>query len=378
MLKLVYGCLAFSLVAGVIIFVAAAGQDHGFRGMTKSMGDAITQDAKVLDADRYGAITQTGNGHVAGFTRDGDKKWSVDFDRFAESPANPYGAGAEDALAWCIDDASSCPGGILRIGARYESVGGASPELAAALNSKPQDQAGLLAVPQSDQAFVRVTEEGSGNAVLALLGEQATTFPITDPKVVQPRVESSSALVGSGGEKIGEVSWLKREGSTWRKARGTITEPGLQNACSSDSEIATVSTRVRIFDSIDAEGKTIGERVSGGVCTFTYNLTVTVVFNSAASPESVQVANYKRDGTLNWKKDLGAQKLLSSSGSPYVVAQKADGTLTVYSVFDGRILMTKQLTSVPFVGPDGSVVSAGRDGDPIWLMQGKGPETRFR
>jgi len=56
-----------------------------------------------------------------------------------------------------------------------------------------------------------------------------------------------------------------------------------------------------------------------------------------------------------------------------VVAQAADGTLTAIDAITGRTIVERQIVGQPFVGNDGSIVVANRQGEPEWLHVGKAP-----
>lgn len=367
MLKLVYGCLAFSAVAGVLLIVSAANQGPAFRGPTKVMNDALAQGAKVLAADASGAVTQTGNGRVAGWTRSGEQLWSVSFDRFAEGPDNPFGAGAVDAAAWC---AGGCPNALVAIRDEFTAHGGASAKLAGALTKLRLGADAILAVPGGDQAFIRAAVEGrEGTQLMWLQDDGSSRLPVANPSLVQAAQRGTRILAGSvtGG---GTIQRFTRSGRAWRSAGPPIFERGVQNAClSADGEwIGAISARVQMFTFGGAQVMTAGQQVAGGTCTVDRS-GLTAVFNPAGAPQDVGAARFALSGRRLWVRNFGAQQLLSPAGSPRVVVRAADGTITVAGAKTGRTIATHKYAEAPYASADGSVVAADRDGSPHWLAQ---------
>ncbi|MGK2878422.1 MAG: hypothetical protein ACSLFF_07595 [Solirubrobacterales bacterium] len=370
MLKLVYGCLAFSLIAGVLIVIAAAQDGKGFHGMSMSMGDALSEGAKVLDADRNGVITQTGNGRVTGFKRDGSELWSTSYDRFEEDPSNPDGADANDATAWC---SGACPNALVEYDTGYTAFGTASRPLADALTtvrSRPED---VLALSTDNAAFIRMIRDGTSEPRLYVLEPGRTPSPMTavSPGEVQPVQPTDLAVVGSAVAKVGTLSQLVRSGGIWRVAGRSTTESELKNICVSDDGdwIGAVSTRVRRFSNVGSPTRALGPAVTGGTCRVD-NKGITAVVTPKADASSVEAMRYSANGRLLWVHSFGAQRLLSPAGSPHVVAQAADSTVTAIDAVSGRKALSVEVASIPFVGEDGSVVIADRAGAPEWLLDG--------
>lgn len=372
MLKLIYGCLAFSLIACVLLFVAAAQEGEGFHGMTKSMGDALADGATVLAATRDGAVTQTGNGKVSGFMRNGSEVWSTKYNRFAESPRNPYGAGANDATAWCEGD---CPSTLVEFDGNFEVFGGASESLPQGLNplrTKPED---VLAIGQMATALIRVFAEGSSQPRLFSVApqRQPRALGAINPSGIQPVQPRFHAVVGSAKGKVGFLNQLVFSDNDWNIAGRSLREAELKNVCVSDTEtwVGSVSTRIRRFEFGDAPGPAIGPVVTGGTCTVD-DLGITAVFTPKSAPTAVVAARFARSGRMLWNHNFGAQRLLSDAGSSYVVAQSQDGTVTAVDSVSGRVAYRAKVVGAPFVGPDGSIVTANRKGKPQWLLNGGG------
>ncbi|MBJ7355132.1 MAG: hypothetical protein JHC98_09920 [Thermoleophilaceae bacterium] len=371
MLKLVYGCLAFSLVACIFLFVAAARSGDGFHGMTKSMGDALNSGATVLDADRDGAITQTGNGKVAGYRRSGDETWSTKFDRFKETPSNPYGAGANDATAWCM---TACPTALVGFESGYSAFGGVSERFVDELNKLSPKSEDVMALTGRDTAFLRVSPPTNATPQLYVLESSGrfTLLGVLNPSEVQPVQPRDRAVVGSARGKVGVLGQVALRAGRWQATDRSITEVGLKNVCVSDDErwIGAVGTRISRTAFGSASGAAFGPPVTSGTCTVDENGT-TAIFTPRSAPETVVAARYSAGGRTIWRHDFGAQRLLSPAGSPIVVTQAADGNVTAIDALTGRNTYSGKLVGVPFVCEDGSIVTADRQGHPHWVLSGK-------
>jgi hypothetical protein len=372
-LKLVYGCLAFSLIACVFLFVSASQKDDGFHGMTKSMGDAIANGATVLDADRNGAVIQTGNGKVSGFKHDGTQTWSTRYDRFKARLTNPFGAGADDASAWCP---AACPGALVEFIGDFAAFGGADAELAASLGDlhpKPEE---VLAFGSDGTAFIRIADEGQTVQALNVLapGGKATPLAVENPSDVQPLRPHDKAVVGSinGNAKVGNLDQLILGGGSWRVAGRPLREAGLKNVCvSTDNKwVGSISTRIRRSAFGGAKGEAFGPAVIGGTCSVD-DAGITAVFNRKPKPTDVVAARFAPNGRMLWVRNFGGQRLLSKAGSPYVVVQTSDSTITAMDAISGRDAFTGKVEGSPFVGRDGSIVTANRKGEPRWVLDGR-------
>jgi hypothetical protein len=373
MLKLVYGCLAFSLIAGVIIFVLAVEQGRSFRGMTKTMGDAISQGATILDADRNGAVTQTGNGRLKGYARAGGAQWETKVDRFAEGPSNPFGAGSNDASAWCNQ---TCPAAIVEFEGVFSAFGGADPKLAESLDghdAKPED---ILGFAGAKTVFLRKLVEGFAQPrlVASEAGKPDAVLTVINPSEIQPDRARDRVVSGSATDKIGSLNQIVRRGGIWRVAGRSISEAGLKNICVSDDDawIGAVTTRFSRFASGGTPRSSFGPPITTGTCTVDQQ-GITAIYTPVADPNKLQATRYSASGRRLWQHDFGAQRLLSPAGSPDVVAQAADGTVTALDAITGRAIFERQVVGQPFVGNDGSIVVADRQGEPEWLHVGKAP-----
>lgn len=373
MLKLVYGCLAFSLIAGAIIFGLAIEQGRGFHGMTKTMGDAISQGATILDADRTGAVTQTGNGRLKGYVRDGGARWESKVDRFAEGPNNPFGAGSNDASAWCNQ---ACPAAIVEFEGDFSAFGGAGPKLAENLaghDAKPED---ILGFAGANTVFLRKLIEGFAQPRLVAIevGKPDAVLTVINPSEIQPDRARDRVVSGSAAGKIGNLNQIVRSGGIWRVAGRTISEVGLKNVCVSDDDswIGAVTTRFSRFASGANPRRSFGPPITTGTCTVDQQ-GITAIYTPVTDPDRLQAARYSASGRRVWLHDFGAKRLLSPAGSPGVVVQDADGTVTALDAVTGRTIFNRAVVGQPFVGNDGSIITANRQGEPEWLHVGRAP-----
>lgn len=367
MLKLVYGCLAFSLIAGAIIFVLAVEQGRGFRGMTKTMGDAIAQDATILDADQNGAVTQTGNGRLKGFGPDGDARWETKVDRFAEGPSNPYGAGSNDASAWCNQ---TCPSAIVEFEGAFSAYGGADPGLAQKLDDHGATPDDILGFAGATTVFLRKPIEGFAQPrlVASEVDKPDAVLGVINPSEIQPDRARDRVVSGSASDHVGRLHQIVRSGGIWRVAGRSISEAGLKNVCVSkdDAWIGAVAARFSRFASGETPRSSFGPRITTGTCTVDRQ-GITAIYTTVADPDRLQAARYSASGRRIWLHEFGAQRLLSRAGSPEIVAQAVDGTVTALDAITGRETFERRLVGKPFVGNDGSIVVADRQGTPKWL-----------
>ncbi len=370
MLKLVYGCLAFSLIAGVIIFVLAVEQGRNFRGMTKTMGDAISQGATILDADKNGAVTQTGNGRVRGYGRDGSSRWESKVDRFAEGPSNPFGAGSNDASAWCTEN---CPEALVEFDRDFTAFGGADPALARALGDRAAKPDDILGFAGAKTVFLRKLIEGFAQPRLIVteVGKSDAVLDVINPSEIQPERARDRVVSGSSAGKVGTLNQIVRKDGAWRVEGRSISEAGLKNVCVSENDawVGAVTTRISRFASGAKPRSSFGPPITTGTCMVDQR-GITAIYTTSAEPSKLQAARYAANGRRLWLHDFGAQRLLSPAGSPNIVTQAADGIVTALDSVSGRTIFAREVAGRPFVGKDGSIVIANRQGDPQWLRDG--------
>lgn len=368
MQRLVIGCLAFSAIALVFIFVSAGDRRNYFRGSTKAMNDAIVQPATVLAADRDGAVTQTGNGRVSGFLRDGKRVWKLDYSRFEAGPANPYGAGAIDATASC---AGACPSALVELLGTNTAHGGADAKFAAALNTLGRGGDALLKVVSQGSGFVRATPGDAPRPQLIwLVGSDGKGTGVSNPSAVEVDADATRAVAGAARGASGTLTRLVRSGGRWKTSGEPFKQAGLKNACiSADGDwVGSVGTRIHRF-AFDAAAETaFGPTLASGTCTVDAS-GITVAYTTAAAP-TLRATRWSGSGKELWSHDFGAQTLLSRAGSPLVVAQSANGTVTALEASTGKPVAVHRAEGRPYVGDDGSIVTADREGNPSWLLSG--------
>jgi hypothetical protein len=370
-LKLVYACLAFSAAAIVFLIIASANGGSGYHGMTNEMGAALTEGAAVLSADAHGTITETGNGNVAGYARGSkSRSWSTSFDRFPGAAGSAFGGNAIDALATC---AGNCPSAIVTIGGEPRAEGGASAELTTAL-SKIEGGASVLAAASASEAFAKSLAAPPATTPLTwLVGSTSAELGVPYPSDVQLDADGKRALVGSSVSGSGRLTSLSRVGKSWKPVGDPTIERGLKNACiSRDGQwIGAVSTRLRRIAFDGTSAAVIKPAVTGGKCTVDA-AGISAAYTTSKDPRILYFSRFDASGKMLWTKNLGAQRLLSPSDSPYLVAQAGDTTLTVVDAVSGDVKLTRKAPAAPYVSRDGSIVNADRGGHPTWLLVGPG------
>lgn len=371
MLRLVYGCLAISAAALLALVIASSGEDASFAGTTKPMFEALTDDAKVLAADRNGAVTQTGNGRIAGHRR-GTRGavWTLKFNPFAEADRDPWGGDAIQAVAWC---AGGCPAAIVTTGAGFSAQAGADPALAkslAARSSTPGTALQVIAVTARDTAYGFIDSGPAHPApLLEFKGTRIRELPVDSPSTVMTDDRGTRLAAGSPKGESGALARLQRSAGRWAEAAPSFEEPLLRNLCiSRDGRwLGAVSARILMMGFSGGEPIASGDSVASGTCTADSG-GFTAVVNPSARPGVVAVVRYTHDGRRIWARTLGAQKLLSPAGSPLIVTQTRGGELTALDAVSGRRWMHQSVSGEPYVSRDGAIVTTGRNGEPVWLF----------
>ncbi len=360
MLKLVYACLAFTVIALVILVATAFSEKSFFRGTTSEMLRALQDPGLVLAADEHGAVTQTGNGIVAGHRRSGESAaWTMRFDRFPDTRGwRNWSSVLDNASAWC---AGRCPAAFVAIGGNYSARGGASAELAAELN---RDHARILAAPAPDSVFAN-----RNNRLVHYKGGTSTDLPVTGPSVVEVDGSARRLIVGSADGTTGTLQQFERSGRSWREAAEPLRLTALGNICiSRDGRgIATIARRTAIGSFGSDELRAVARPVSAGRCSFDGD-GVTFVFNATSGPRHILARRHSTDGRLKWRADYGGHRLISPTGSPLIVDRSANGTLTAHDARSGaKLTLNPDSALFPFVSSDGSILYAERSGRPVWV-----------
>lgn len=360
MLKLVYVCLAVSAVALTALVVSSASQGPPFRGTTAAMARALQDQARILDADETGAITQTGNGIVAGFRRgETEPDWEIKFARFPDSDRGSWDTAPGNAAAWCAGD---CPGALVQIGSRYQAHGGAAPALAEKLNTSGSD-AYILDILSPSGAFARIAGE-----LTLLRGQDAQTLPVKNPSVAIASGSGRRVIAGSAVGQTGLISRTIQDGGKWKATAPTLSEPNLQNLCISPDGrwVGATSHRLLLMSFVGSTAIDAGNPISAGVCRAD-STGFTFAVNPPDDPSRVSAVRFTHDGRRLWARSFGAQRLLSPSGLPVIVTRSPDNTVTVVDATTGQVRFKHSATGQVFVGDDGAIVTADRAGQPEWM-----------
>lgn len=365
MLKLVYGCLAFSAIAFTALLIAASSQGPAFRGTTESMAIALSSGATVLDADARGAITQTGNGTVSGYIRGDDgPAWSIDFKRFTDDPgASVDGLAPRNAQAWC---SGRCPAAIVEFAGTYRAAGGGPQALASQLSGYGSSAA-LLSLMPGGKALVN-QPAGAGGKLKILTGGRVEMLPAESPSVAIASANGYRVIAGADRGGTGVLTRSIRTGGNWATANPDLAEPGLQNICISPDGrwVGAVSNRLLLMPFIGPAQTVAGNPVQGGICRADQS-GFTFAVNPQLRPNHVAAVRFTHDGRRIWARSFGAQRLISPTGSPLIVTWGRDDSVSVVDAVSGKALAKTPLPQEPFVGRDGSIVIASRGGFPTWI-----------
>lgn len=365
MLKLVYACLALSALALALLIGTSLKQKNYFRGTTAEMMRTLEDDAQVLAADKLGAVTQTGNGIVAGYRRGQSKPlWEFRFTRFPDVRGQSgWSQTGENAIVWC---AAACPSAFVQLAGATRAQGRASTEVARSLN---RDRARILKVFGPDE----VLADASGELTW-YFGAKSDPIGVSAPSVVEASADSRRVIVGGVGGGGAALHRLERTGDGWRSAAPELEEANLRNICiSADGRrIGGVSNRTFYLGFTGREAQSVGGEVVGGRCRVSGRGLTTIV-NPQVQPQDIEVNHFDFNGKRRWTRQLSRLRLISPTGSPLVVARTPNNELTVIDASTGEQLASPSRrshimsTTFPHVGADGSIVVADRHGRPEWI-----------
>jgi hypothetical protein len=369
MLKLVYGCLAFTAIALVVIIITAR-DERGSHGFNDPMAYALIGGADVLAADRNGAITQTGNGVVRGFNAGGEKVWETTFDRFAGSAAQPGVTNVPDAAASCAGD---CPAAAVTLPEGVKTFGGMDPgseleRTVAGLNLNVLAAFAPNAILASDLSTVPDSQ------LHWIAGNSDKSLDVFDPSYAGVDGDGDRAIIGAAKGLDGRLYPIKRSGDTWVVAGPEIRQHALRNACISrdGNWVGSAGERIEVRRFGGENVTTVGPPVVTGNCTIDSS-GITAVYGVPDSESIIRVTRFTLDGRVIWKKSLGANKLVShADASSIVVRGGANGTTTAIDARTGEQTFQHALPDEPYVATDGSIVTADRHGNPIWQVVGGG------
>jgi hypothetical protein len=366
--KLVITCLSTSAVALTALLIATAGQSSSFRGTTAEMLATYSEPARVLTADAKGAITQTGNGVVAGYLRGQNApSWKVKFDRFPpEQTAQELTP--DDAKAWCV---GRCPAALVEIRGSYSQQSAGAERLAGTLTGLGPNYRLLDLIDRSRALVAPLAGTAAAGENLRLVsGSRIEQLPARGPSVAYADERGYRVAAGSAEGKVGTLSRMTRAGGRWRSVGAAVVEPNLQNICiSSDGRwTGAISRRIQLMAFLGGSPVLAGNPVSGGICRADAR-GFTAVVNPADRSGRLAAARYTHDGRRLWARSLGSQRLISPTGSPLIVTETTHQPLTLaaFDAVDGSPRLRRPIQSRPYVGEDGSIVTADRSGLPVWI-----------
>lgn len=368
MIRLVQVSLALSAAALAIIVIADLRSEnkHHFLSGDEATRQALTGGALVLAADSHGAVTETGNGAVRGWRRgESEPIWRDDIDRFDEDVDGQTHERALDAVALC---AEFCPAALLEFDGRFSAYG-ASAALAGQLNSHATNTKPLAMLGASSALVLTDLAPGASNGALAVFtGNSEQRLPAGRPSVAYADATGARVVAGSPDGAAGILSRSERVTEYWRTAAPAIKEDKLQNLCiSADGRwVGAVATRTLVMAFGAERPKPVGQSVAGGICRADAG-GVTAVVNPAEKPGTIVMIRFDHEGRRIWRRAMGAQQLLSPTGSPLVVTKNAHEIVTVVDAVSGRLRLRRRIPGRPLVAADGSIVVARRDGRPRWI-----------
>jgi hypothetical protein len=374
MFKFAVICLTVSALALATLIIAAAGQRSYFRGTTPEMLEAYSTPAQVLAADADGAITQTGNGVVAGYSRGETKpSWQFKFTRFPLELMDDFD-NPDDAQAWC---AGRCPSALVLLRGHYSKRGAGTGALAETL-AKSLTALGsgyrLLDLIDARRALVGPVsgaDRTSSRASLMLVnGSRTERLPTPSPSAAYASSNGFRVVAGSADGNTGTLTRAIRAGGRWRPVGSSIVEPNLENLCiSADGRwVGAISRRIQLLPFLGGEAALAGNPLSGGVCRAD-SRGYTVVVNPAASPGQIGAVRMTHDGRRIWARSFGTRRLISPGPSPLIVTESTRPQRTIVAVdaTTGQERLRRGISTTPKVGEDGAIVVADRTGQPIWI-----------
>ena len=378
MTNFIKGCIAFSLIALVVVIVIAINEDEPAFVRYGYINDSISQGANVLAVDSEGAVTQTAAGKVLGFKRGTAAAiWEESFERFDKSTNAVRNAAAHCALA--------CPAAMLELPERTIGVGGADPtgSLARTLGNGEAD---LVQPIDNDSLFVN-RKEGNTTGLFTMHANPSTpgapsqiSTGLRGAGYLGLSADRKTAVAGLAGDDSAgaglRLRALKRSGNQWRATGPSYALSKNANACISPGgdSIGIVDGRLRIVSVGTSRSRTVGPRLIAGTCTIDDSGAVTLAYNPADRPQNVSAARFTATGKGVWSSDFGAVRLLSKADAKFVALRGPTGRLNVHDVVTGKELLNDPLDGVPpgggglGIGKD-AIVRADRKGNPTWLVR---------
>jgi hypothetical protein len=370
MIKFLYGCAAFTVIAAVFAIVSAISGGPATNPRYSAVTESIDQGAAILAADKYGAITLTANGNLRGFERSGKLVWERSFDRYD----NPSGV-AQGATAICAD---KCPSAMLKLPNGYVGVGGADPSGSVARALTASDL--KLIATYGDRSVFADQPEQSSSVLQFMTGAGRVPIAPTVRKIPIPAVAYMSIPPGTDRAVIGSVGddppkaavrlrSLQRVGVTWKQVGPSIAGIASTNACiaADGQHIGWVADRIYFAKFGESSSVPHGPPATSGNCTIDSE-GITAVLVPVNQKIGVRLVRFTLDGRELWNHRLGGVDVLSGGDAVNVVVRVQAGyRVSVINARSGLVVYTTDQPDKPYAADDGSLVQAIRKGTPSWL-----------
>lgn len=385
MTRFIKGCIAFSLVALVVVIVLAINEDEPSFIRYAYVNESINQGAEVLAADADGAVTQTATGAVLGFEQgSADPVWKQSFEPFDNTTNSIRSASAQCSYA--------CPSAMVTLPDKTIGVGQMDPtgSLARALGNGDST---LVKVVDNTSIFVNDTRANT-TGLFAMKSDEQSPGPPTSlftglrgASYVGLAQNARAAVVGvAGSDNDGDALRLRtllREDRAWTTGNINLSLSKDANACISGEGrfAAAVDRRLRVFplqrsntQDITVEPQTVGPRVASGTCTIDDYGSVTLLYNPIGGTDAIEAVRFSATGRQLWSFSYPQAKLLTKADSYFYAIREVNGTLRAFDIKTGRQILEDPLTGVP---PSGhglgfgrdAIVRANRKGEPTWLLR---------
>ena len=375
MTRFIKGCIAFSLIALVVVIVLAINEDEPSFVRYNYVNESINQGALVLAVDSQGAITQTATGVVRGYKLNGEAVWEQSFTRF-DSATNAV----RSARAQCT---TACPSAFLTLPERTIGVGGADPtgSLARALAG---GESQLVQTIDDDSLFVNRNESSTtGLFTMFASSPGAPTQVSTGLRgaayvgLSGDRKVAVAGLAGDDSAGAGlRLRQLKRSGASWRASGDSLALSKNANACISPRGNYTgiVDDQLRIVGEFDGSSRSVGPKVESGTCTIGDDGAVTLIHNPRGDTQTIVATRFSSSGKQRWSREHRGARLVSKAGALFYAVRDQTGRLSVFDAASGKPLLNDPLVGVPpgggglGIGLD-AIVRADRKGQPTWLLK---------
>lgn len=385
MTRFIKGCIAFSLIALVVVIVLAINEDEPSFVRYAYVNQSINQGADVLAADSNGAITQTATGAVLGFEQGSDQPtWQQSFERFDHTTNSIRSASAQCSFA--------CPSAMLTLPDKTIGVGQMDPtgSLARALGN---GDSSLVKVIDANAMFVN-GKRANTTGLFTMRSDPNAPGPPTSiftglrgASYVGLAWNGQAAVVGvAGSDNDGDALRLRtlvHSEDRWQVGDINLSLSKDANACISKDghKGAAVDRRLRVFGltapstrDVAAAVRSFGPRVASGTCTIDDDGSVTLLFNPLDEGDAIVATRFDPSGRQLWSNTYRRAKLLTKADSLFYAIRDTTGRMRAFDIATGKLLLDNQLDGVP---PSGhglgfgrdAIVLANRKGEPTWLLR---------